>query len=153
MPPVADTAAQARAIVDSNVYMTLATADADGRPWPSPVWFAHEDYARFVWVSKPQARHSLNVAARPQVGIVIFDSTAGPGEAAAVYVEGEAARLEGQEEERGIAAFNRRSEALGWPSWTVDDVRAPAAVRLYAATASTLFVLGPNDERIAVELG
>jgi hypothetical protein len=148
-----DPAAVAKQLVDLNVYMTLATADADGRPWPSPVWFAHEDYGRFVWVSKPQARHSLNVVARPQVGIVIFDSTAGPGEAAAVYVEAEAAQLQGGEEERGIAAFNRRSEALGWPSWTVEKVRAPAALRLYGATASALFVLGPNDERIAVELG
>ena len=143
----------AERIIEANVYMTLATADAEGRPWPSPVWFAHEDYGRFVWVSKPHARHSVNVAARPQVGIVIFDSTAGPGEAAAVYVEAEAAQLEGAEEERGIEAFNRRSESHGWPSWTVDDVRPPAAVRLYGATASAVFVLGPNDERIAVELG
>ena len=150
---MADTATRARAIVDSNVYMTLATADADGRPWPSPVWFAHEGYADFVWVSKPGARHSRNLAARPQVGIVIFDSTAGPGEAAAVYVEAEATRLEGAEEERAIQVFSRRSTGLGWPSWTVEDVRPPAALRIYRATASALSVLGPGDERIAVELG
>ena len=153
MPLVADTAARAREIVDSNVYMTLATADGEGRPWPSPVWFAHEGYAEFVWVSKPGARHSQNLAARPQVGIVIFDSTVGQGEADAVYIEAEAEQLEGAEEERGIDIFNRRSESLGWPSWSVADVREPARHRLYRATASSLFVLGPGDERIAVELG
>jgi GNAT superfamily N-acetyltransferase len=37
----------ARGLIDANAYMTLATADADGRPWASPVWFAHHDYTRF----------------------------------------------------------------------------------------------------------
>jgi predicted pyridoxine 5'-phosphate oxidase superfamily flavin-nucleotide-binding protein len=47
----------AREVVDANQYMALATADVDGRHWVSPVWFAHEGYTRFVWVSKPEARH------------------------------------------------------------------------------------------------
>ena len=48
MEPETDLAALAREIIDSNQYMTLATADADGRPWASPVWFAHERYTEFV---------------------------------------------------------------------------------------------------------
>ena len=149
MPDAADDATR---IIEANLYMTLATADAEGRPWASPVWFAHEGLTHFVWVSTAEARHSRNLAARPRVAIVIFDSRAGPGEAEAVYVEAEAERLEGAEEERSIAVFARRSEALGWPSWSVEDVRPPAALRLYSATASALFVLGGNDERIPVEL-
>ncbi len=149
MPDPADDASR---IIESNLYMTLATADREGRPWASPVWFAHEELMHFVWVSKPEARHSRNLATRPQVGIVIFDSSAGPGQAEAVYVEAEAERVEGADEERAIGVFTGRSEALGWPSWSVENVRPPAAVRLYRATASALFVLGPNDERIPVEL-
>jgi nitroimidazol reductase NimA-like FMN-containing flavoprotein (pyridoxamine 5'-phosphate oxidase superfamily) len=144
--------ASAKRIIDSNLYLTLATADGDGRPWASPVWFAHEGYTEFVWVSKPEARHSRNIAARPQVAIVIFDSTVGAGGAEAVYVEAEAQQLDGAEEERCIGVFNNRSEALGWPSWTVADVRPPAGLRLYRASASAQFVLGPNDERIPVSL-
>ncbi|MGH2983761.1 MAG: pyridoxamine 5'-phosphate oxidase family protein [Solirubrobacterales bacterium] len=34
--------AVARAIIDSNLYMTLGTADQSGRPWVSPVYFATE---------------------------------------------------------------------------------------------------------------
>jgi Pyridoxamine 5'-phosphate oxidase len=30
----------ARAIIDSSLYMTIDTADRDGRPWVSPVYFA-----------------------------------------------------------------------------------------------------------------
>lgn len=147
-----DHAADAKRIVDSNLYMTLATADAEGRPWASPVWFAHEGYTSFVWVSKPEARHSKNLVARPEAGIVIFDSKVPEGGAEAVYVEAEVERLEGADEERWIAVFNSRSEGLGWPSWTVADVRPPARLRLYRATAAALFVLGPKDERIRVNL-
>jgi pyridoxine/pyridoxamine 5'-phosphate oxidase len=148
-----DPAGSARQIVDSNVYMTLATADADGRPWPSPVWFAHEGYARFVWVSKPDARHSRNLAVRAETGIVIFDSSARQGAAQAVYLDAIATRVAEDEEERWTRVFSARSQALGWPAWGVEDVRAPAAHRLYRADATAQFVLGENDERIEVALG
>ncbi len=145
-----DPAALAREIIDSSQYLTLATADEDGRPWASPVWFVHEEYSRFVWVSKPDARHSRNLSTRPQTGIVIFDSTVPMGGARAVYVEAEAHQLEDEEAERSIALFSRRSEGLGGPSWTMADIRPPALVRIYRADASAHFVLGPRDERIAV---
>ena len=59
------TAAAALALIDRSQYMTLATADAEGNPWASPVWFAHQDYTEFLWVSRPEARHSQNIEARP----------------------------------------------------------------------------------------
>lgn len=148
-----DHAADARRIVDANVYMTLATADTEGLPWASPVWFAHEDHMRFLWVSKPEARHSRNLAVRPQAAIVIFDSTVAEGAAEAVYLEVEAEQVSEDDEERCIGVVSHRSEAFGWPSWSVEDVRPPARLRLYVANPSARFVLGPNDERIAVELG
>jgi pyridoxine/pyridoxamine 5'-phosphate oxidase len=149
-----DLAAHARRIIDAHVYMTLATADAQGRPWASPVWFAHEDHTRFVWVSRPERRHSRNLAARPHAGIVIFDSTPQPqGVPEAVYVDAEAEQVTEADEERCVEIFSRRSETLGWPGVTVEDVRPPAALRVYRATAFALFVLDENDDRIAVELG
>jgi len=35
----------AREILRARSYVVLATADADGVPWASPVWFAMESYA------------------------------------------------------------------------------------------------------------
>jgi uncharacterized protein YhbP (UPF0306 family) len=135
-----DLAAVAREIVDSNVYMTLATADRDGNPWPSPVWYAHAGYTEFLWVSRPDARHSRNLAARPQLGIVIFDSTAGVGAAQAVYLEAVAEELTGDDRDQAIAAFSRRSESHGAPKWTSTDVTGAAPRRLYRASASAHFV-------------
>jgi quercetin dioxygenase-like cupin family protein len=37
---------------------------------------------------RPEARHSRNVAARPELALVVFDSTVAPGDAADVYGEG-----------------------------------------------------------------
>ena len=78
-----DLDAVARAVLAGNRYMTLGTADEHGHPWVTPVWFARADYHEFFWVSSPQARHSRNLAARPQMSIVIFDSQVPVGSAAA----------------------------------------------------------------------
>jgi uncharacterized protein YhbP (UPF0306 family) len=145
-----DLAAVAREIVDSNVYMTLATADRDGNPWPSPVWYAHAGYAEFLWVSRPDARHSRNLAARPQLGIVIFDSSVGVGAAQAVYLEAVAEELSGDDRDRAIALYSRRSESNGAPKWTSTDVTGPAPHRLYRASASAHFVLDTGDRRVPV---
>ena len=37
----------ARDMVDDGSYLTLATADHAGRPWASPVWYAHAGYREF----------------------------------------------------------------------------------------------------------
>jgi Pyridoxamine 5'-phosphate oxidase len=80
----------ARAILDGNLYMVLATADADGRPWAAPVYFAHVDYRELLWVSAPETRHSRNLAARPELGIVVFDSSVPIYTGQAVYMEARA---------------------------------------------------------------
>jgi nitroimidazol reductase NimA-like FMN-containing flavoprotein (pyridoxamine 5'-phosphate oxidase superfamily) len=137
-----------RAIIDANRYMTLATAGEDGRPWATPVWFATDDYRQFFWVSKPEARHSRNLAARPELGIVIYDSSVAVGGASAVYLSAVAAEVA----DEGLEVFNRRGEAQGLRPWTREDVLPPARHRLYRATASEHFVLTASDERLPVSL-
>lgn len=131
----------ARTIVDSNSYMVLGTADEAGHPWVTPVWFASDDYTRFHWVSSPEARHSRNLAARPEVAITIFDSTVPVGGAQAVYMAGTAEELAGAELDGGIGVFGRLSAAGVGRLWTLDDVQPPSRLRLYRATASEHYVL------------
>jgi nitroimidazol reductase NimA-like FMN-containing flavoprotein (pyridoxamine 5'-phosphate oxidase superfamily) len=151
-----DLAAVARQIVDSNLYMTLGTADASGRPWVSPVYFASADRISFHWVSSPDATHSRNLAVRPEVSIVIFDSGVPIGQGQAVYISGVAEELAGAELERGIEVFSRVSQAHGASAWGPDDVRRPALHRLYRATATEHSVLDPSvpgvDRRTAVAI-
>ena len=39
----------ARDIIEASRYLVLATADAAGRPWSSPVYFAHIGFTEFYW--------------------------------------------------------------------------------------------------------
>jgi hypothetical protein len=136
-----DFADLARSVIDENRYMVLGTADPAGHPWVSPVWFATENYREFHWVSGPETQHSKNIAARPELSIVIFDSSRLPGTAQAVYMTGTAEELTGAELEPGMDLYGRVSAEQGLSVWTVDDVQTPALFRLYRATAAEHFVL------------
>ena len=141
----------AREIIDAGRYMVLGTADEQGRPWASPVWFAPDGYRRFLWVSRTETRHSSNLAVRPELSIVIFDSGVPIGTGVGVYMDAVAEQLTGPEAEAGMAVFSRRSRAQGGREWTVEDVSPPAELRLYRATASEQW-LGERDRRTPVAL-
>ena len=145
-PELADLA---KRVISASRYMALGTADETGHPWVSPVWFATEDYRQFHWVSSPEARHSRNLAVRPELSIAIFDSSVPVGTAEAVYVSGRAEELIGNEVERGIEIFGRLSQDEGTRDWGLSDVQPPAPFRLYRATAAEHYVLirGRDPER------
>ena len=133
----------ARAIIDSNMYMVLETADASGQPWVSPVYFAPEGYTHFYWVSSPEVRHSRNIAMRAQVSIVVFNSQAAIGTGQGVYMSAIAQELTGAELDRGIEIFSRTSLRHGGRQWGTSDVQEPTLYRLYRATTLEHWVLDP----------
>ena len=71
-----DLAEKGRAIVDATLYMVLATADRDGRPWASPVYFAPSSYRRNRTASDHQGcdTHSSATAGPPWCRNVAIDS-------------------------------------------------------------------------------
>ncbi len=146
----------ARAIIESNRYMVLGTADAAGVPWVTPVWYAQADYRRFIWVSAPDRKHSRNVGVRPEVSVVIFDSQVAVGSARAVYMSARAEELSGADLQRDIAVFDTATQAQGLTrTWALEDMLAPAPYRLYRATVSQHWVLDPGsspDDRAEVTL-
>ena len=139
-----DTEATAREILAANRYMVLGTAGADGVPWVSPVWFASDDGETFLWISKPGTRHSRNIAARPEVAIVVFDSSVHSDDAAALYLSATAS-----ETDTGIEVYSARSLAQGLRAFTTDDL---TTFRLYRARVHERWVLGPGDRRLPVGL-
>jgi hypothetical protein len=144
-----------REIIEANRYLVLATADATGRPWSTPVYFAHIGLAEFFWVSSPDVTHSRNIAERPEAGIVVFDSQAAIGTGQGVYMSAVAALAGDGEIARGMAAFSRRSVAHGGREWTSEDVGPGEGMRLYRATAASHWILakdGQPDHRIPVPL-
>ncbi|MFE5340008.1 pyridoxamine 5'-phosphate oxidase family protein [Isoptericola sp. NPDC056578] len=148
-----DDAVLARQVLDDGKYLVLASADAEGDPWATPVWFAREG-RELVWVSRLGTRHSTNVAARSAVGIVVFETPVPvDGRPRAVYAEATAGEVPEADRERCLAIFDRRSRAEGLAPWTLDRVVAPAELRLFHAVVSRLFVLEPDrDVRREVDL-
>jgi hypothetical protein len=145
--------AAGRAIIDASRYLVLGTADENGAPWTSPVYFAHDGFRDFLWVSKPGARHSVNIGVRAEVSIVVFDSSVAIGEGRGVYMVAVAEELAGREAGHGIEAFSRRALAHGGAAWSIDDIGPPSRHRLYRARAVEQFVLDDHDERVPVDLG
>jgi hypothetical protein len=132
--------------------MTLGTADEQGNAWASPVWYATADYREFVWISAPQARHSRNLAVRPELGIVIFDSRQPPGTGEGVYLEARAEQVVEPGFDRCLDLFSTVSRRQGMSGLSRAEVEPPARLRLYCATATAHFVLSASDERLSVEL-
>jgi Pyridoxamine 5'-phosphate oxidase len=131
-----DLGEKARHVIDTNLYLTLGTTESDQRPRLSPVYFTHVNYHDFYWVSSPAAHHSKNIAVRPDIALVIFDSTAPIGYGQAVYVSAQASVVGDDELPQGCAeAFARVGP--GAKRFAPRDLSGDAVLRLYRARATS----------------
>jgi hypothetical protein len=130
-----DLDAMARRVIDHNHYMTLATMNPDGGPRVSPVYYTAARYTDFYWVSSPDAHHSRNIAERPEIEIVIFDSTAPAGEAEAVYLGARARAIADEELEAVIPEAFRTTG--GARAFARVELQGRALLRLYVAHATS----------------
>lgn len=148
-----DNHAHALDVLAGTTFVVLATADANGSPWATPVWFAHEGLDRLFWLSWPGSCHSELIEQRPEVALTVFDSRAVPLHATAFYATAVARQCAGSEIDHGLEVVNRRSVAQGIGAFTRDQVTGPARLRLYAAELTAAWVLDRDadvDQRATV---
>jgi uncharacterized protein YhbP (UPF0306 family) len=141
-----DITAHARDLLETNTYVVLGTADTEGRPWTTPVWFAPEGLHRLYWASWPGARHSRLIEQRPEVALTVFDSRAVPNEGAAFYATAHARRCPEERLDDGLRTFNRRADAQRIGRFTRERVSGPARLRLYVAELTDRWVLDQDAE-------
>jgi nitroimidazol reductase NimA-like FMN-containing flavoprotein (pyridoxamine 5'-phosphate oxidase superfamily) len=139
--PVDDPADAARRILEDNRYAVLATVDAAGEPWATPVWFAHRGLDVLLWVSSPDAQHSQALASVPRLAVTVFDSGVEPGHGTAFYGRGRAGACPEEELADHLATFSGQGVAQGLRAWGVEDVSGAARHRLYVAHLDELSVL------------
>ncbi|MQY10487.1 hypothetical protein SRB5_05950 [Streptomyces sp. RB5] len=146
--------ARARAVIDGNLYMVLATVGPDGAPWASPVFYATEDGRDFYWMSSPEVTHSRNVAHEPRVSIVLHDSTAKVGTAAplALYLSARAEELDGDGIPEALRVYPGDPSRGGRPP-APEAVRAPGKWRMYRARVTEYSVICPRDGGPCAEHG
>jgi uncharacterized protein YhbP (UPF0306 family) len=133
----------ARRIIATNHYLTLATADQDGRPWASPVYYTPDVGLDFYWVSRPDSRHSQNLTARPEVSVVIFDSQVPVFHAEALYLTVHAEQVPAPDLDRCTTIYRSRLPDL--TTFTPDHLQAPNPLRLYRAHTLEASVLLNDD--------
>jgi hypothetical protein len=137
-----DFGAIAREIIDANLYMVLGTADERGEPWTTPVYFAAAGYRELYWISSPEAPHSRNVAKRPQVSVVVFNSQVPILTGQAVYMSAVAEQVTGADLARGLEFYPGRSDP---GTMTAEDLQPPRPYRMYRATVSRHWIVCPRD--------
>ena len=143
-----DNNAHARSLLDDTCYMVLATADAAGIPWATPVWFAHDGLERVYWLSWPGSRHSQLIAQRPDIALTVFDTNAVPNEGTAFYATAQARQCPDGQLDAGLRILNRRSLAQGIGEFTRERTTREARLRLYVAEITEAWVL---DQDAAVD--
>jgi hypothetical protein len=119
------------------------TSDRGCRPSTSPT----STTATSTGCPRPRPHHSLNIAAQPEIAIVIFDSTASIGQGQAVYVSAHASVVTDDElPQRCAEAFARVGP--GAKRFQPHELSGGAALRLYRARATSHEVHIPGRDPV-----
>ena len=119
---------RAKEIIETISYATIASANKEGKPWNTPVFFVHDHKLNIYWFSDKHNQHSQNVRENEDVFIVIYDSTVPEGDGEGVYIQAKAVELNDPEEIRRAGIIE-----TGPGRDTPDDFVGDAIRRVYKA--------------------
>lgn len=155
----------ARRIVESNFYLSLATATPSGEPWICTLYYAWDSAFTFFWTSAKDSKHSQMLAVNSRAAATIYDSHAQPGTGEGVYLVGHGRELLEPDLEHALAVFYGRRypdpSERARRGRTAIDFTGTSPRRLYALEPVTCYVLDPRghshfgslvDVRIEVKL-
>lgn len=148
---------KAKEIIEKIIYLTLATVNANNKPWSSPVFSAFDDQYNFYWRSGKDAVHSQNIRLNGNVFISIYDSTAPWGTGIGVFIQAKATELN-KESEINYALSrldNRCSKKIGNVTTFMND----SPKRIYKAVPEKIWINVDEeingqfvDKRVEVQL-
>jgi nitroimidazol reductase NimA-like FMN-containing flavoprotein (pyridoxamine 5'-phosphate oxidase superfamily) len=141
----------AKHIMESVIYMNIATITPKGFPWNTPVYCAYDTDHNFYWASSTETQHSKNIASNQNVFVTIYDSTTPEGKGRAVYMSGTSVELTNSEEiELAVQiCYDRKSK----PRKPITDFQTPALRRMYKFTTKQIYINVdyfslPTDKRV-----
>ncbi len=132
---------QVRSLLCQIHYCTLSTCTADGIPWVSPVFYAHQGL-KLYWSSAIASQHSQNLATNQgQVAIAIYNSQVAEGTAQGLYLSGLAKELDS---DRTQAAMERLFARAGGepPQRTAADYLGESPRRMYQFVPQAVWITG-----------
>lgn len=101
-----DLTQQARNIIDTSLYLTLATADKN--PWVAPLFFARDESYNFYFISSVNSLHAKQIQKNPHVAVAIFDSRQKEGTGTGLQIEATCSLLEESEYEKIIPYYLKK---------------------------------------------
>ncbi len=133
----------ARKMIEDNIYMTIATATKNGKPWISPVFFAYDSKYNFYWGSSKNSLHSKLIRKNNRAAVVIFDSKVPEGTGDGVYMVGKASELPKKEIHYAMKfLFNRTGKKSEYyKKMKTEDYYGKSPVHLYKFVPSKFWVL------------
>lgn len=93
--------------------MQLGTAH-NNQPWVTTVYFVNDVNLNLYWLSDPERRHSKEIEKNPKVGGTFVLPQLYGEKVRGLRFEGEARRLEGEENNNGVLIYQSRF-------WIVED--------------------------------
>jgi len=136
---------QAIQILKDNIYCCLATASKEGMPWNTPVFYSYDHELTVYWASSIESVHSQYLKENSQAFIVIYNSTAAPRTATALYLQG---HVETVPDHRLDERVQQHFKRVGEDSlFTGNHYRGASPERLYQFSTQKAWLLGePLDK-------
>lgn len=126
-------------IIANNDVMTVATANAEGKPWVSPVGYTAGEHFNLYWVSHKDAIHSENIKHRPEVAIVIVGNNP-EGNRDGVYFEATAVEITDENELSSVITLvDGRNKDTKYAIGSLEHVTGQAAWRIYKAVPKNVW--------------
>lgn len=140
-----------------NRYLTMATADADGSSWASPLAYVVDGSGDLVYYSATDSRHSRDIAVRPVVACAIFDSSRPSDEADGVQLVGEVSEVGELELPVVMRLYFERSfpDAVVRARWLrpISDFMGDSPQRFYRIRITEAYRPDPSSAKIDRRVG
>jgi uncharacterized protein YhbP (UPF0306 family) len=141
---VVDAAADAARIIKTIEYITIATVDADSRPWNTAVYSAFDPDINFYWASDRNSVHSTNILQNPYVFLAIYDSTVPAGTGEGVFLRAVASLLE--EHDAVGEALKVLNQREGGKPHAPEQFLGEMPRRVFCARATDVWINGDGDK-------
>jgi uncharacterized protein YhbP (UPF0306 family) len=138
---------KAKRVIEKNFFMTVSTADIDGSPWISPLYYAFDDSYTFYWYSSKLTKHSGIITRNNRVAVTIFNSNLTENDLGGVFFTGKAYELDEKELSHALDVYFTRTfphdpdskqQMIARPN----DFLGDSALRMYKFVPEKVYVTG-----------
>lgn len=138
----------AKNIIQTNIYLTLGTAD--GNPWVAPLYYCVTESYVFYFISQIESVHTKQLLKNPNVAFAIFDSHAPEGQGNGIQADGKAYIVTDDELPAALKYYHTTFIPI-----TAEILTGSHPYRLFKLIPEHMYVLdseAQTDKRVEVKL-